>query len=126
MISEILVGIIFVVFPTTMTRADITGSDIFSKAVYLLYQTDAPVNLFPSIHCLESYIVTRAALEMKNTGIWYKLGMIVMSILVFMSTVLLKQHVIWDFFGAVAAAEAGRLLYEPVFVKFFGKSKHIQ
>ncbi len=35
-----------------------------------------------------------------------------MSILVFLSTLFIKQHIIMDFVGAVIVAEAGRLLGE--------------
>ena len=89
-----------------------TGSDVFSQAVALLYKVDAPTNLFPSIHCLESYICMKSALEMKDVDVRYRISMVVMSILVFLSTVFIKQHVILDSFGAVIVAEAGRLIME--------------
>lgn len=111
-ISKLIVGIIFIVFPTTMLREEVLGTDIFSRAVDLLYKLDAPTNLFPSIHCLESYICMKSALEIKGIDIRYRIAMVVMSLLVFMSTVFIKQHVILDFFGAVIVAEAGRLFME--------------
>ncbi len=40
------------------------------------------------------------------------ISMVAMSVLVFMSTVFIKQHVILDFFGAAIVAEAGRLIME--------------
>ncbi len=112
MISKLIVGIIFLAFPTMMLRGKVTGSDVFSQAVALLYKVDAPTNLFPSIHCLESYIIMKAALEMKDVDNRYRLTMVIMSVLVFMSTVFIKQHVILDFFGAVIVAESGRLIME--------------
>ncbi len=112
MIAKLIVGIIFLAFPTIMLREEITGSGVFSQAVVLLYRLDAPTNLFPSIHCLESYICMKSALEMKDVDNRYRFAMVIMSILVFMSTVFIKQHVILDFFGAVIVAEAGRLIME--------------
>ena len=112
MIAKLIVGIIFIAFPTIMLRGEVTGSDVFSQAVALLYKVDAPTNLFPSIHCLESYICMKSALEMKDVDGRYRISMVVMSILVFLSTVFIKQHVILDFFGAVIVAEAGRLIME--------------
>ncbi len=53
-----------------------------------------------------------AALEMKGVGKRYKFAMVIMSILVFMSTLFIKQHVIPDFFGAIIVAEAGRFIIE--------------
>ena len=112
MLAKLIVGIIFLTFPTMMLRGEVTGSDVFSQAVALLYIIDAPTNLFPSIHCLESYICMKSALEMKDVDRRYRISMVIMSILVFMSTVFIKQHVILDLFGAVIVAEAGRLIME--------------
>ncbi len=112
MIAKLIVGIIFLAFPTIMLRGEVTGSDVFSQAMALLYKVDAPTNLFPSIHCLESYICMKSALEMKDVDRRYRISMVIMSILVFLSTVFIKQHVILDCFGAVIVAEAGRLIME--------------
>lgn len=114
-ISKIFVGILFIVFPTVMLREEITGNGIFDKAVAAIYRMDAPTNLFPSIHCLESYICMKSAIESRNSATGYKVSMIVMSLLVFMSTVFIKQHVIMDLFGAILVAEAGRMLSEMYF-----------
>ncbi len=114
MISKIIVGIVFILFPTTMLREEIVTNDLFSNAVKILYKMDAPTNLFPSIHCLESYICMKAVIEMKNSGMNFRIWMIVMSILVFMSTLFIKQHVLLDFFGAVIIAEIGRRLSEYI------------
>ena len=119
MISKVIVGMFFIFLPTIMTRPEVTGTDIFSKAVAVLYKIDAPTNLFPSIHCLESYICMRSALEMKTVDNRYRIAMVVMSILVYLSTLFLKQHVILDFFGAVIVAEAGRFLSNLLFSKLY-------
>ena len=96
----------FVFFPTTMVRAEITGSGLFDNAVRVLYEADAANNLFPSIHCLESYFCMRGTLMLKKLPAWYRILMILTTILVFASTVLLKQHVIADMAGAVITSEA--------------------
>nr|WP_297709112.1 hypothetical protein [uncultured Butyrivibrio sp.] len=116
-ISKLIVGIIFIMFPTIMLREEVLGKDIFSRAVDLLYKLDAPTNLFPSIHCLESYICMKSALEIQGIDKKYRITMVVMSLLVFMSTVFIKQHVILDIFGAVIVAEAGRLIMDFLYAK---------
>ena len=68
---------------------------------------DAPDNLFPSIHCLESYVCFRGALYTKKVPVWYKYVMLISTVLVFASTVLVKQHVLVDMLGAVLAVEFG-------------------
>ncbi|SHH55358.1 hypothetical protein SAMN02745229_00653 [Butyrivibrio fibrisolvens DSM 3071] len=111
-LSKLIVCLIFVLFPTTVFRNEICGQDFCSRIVALIYAIDAPTNLFPSIHCLESYICMRTALEMKNVSRNYKVTMIVTGLLVFMSTLLVKQHVVLDVLGAVVVAETGRFIAE--------------
>lgn len=55
--SRLVCLVIFVVFPTTNTRPELIGHDIWTQAVRALYQWDAPQNLFPSIHCLVSWML---------------------------------------------------------------------
>ena len=50
--ARLICFVCFVFFPTTNTRPELTGSDIFTGAVRFLYQIDKPVNLFPSISLL--------------------------------------------------------------------------
>ncbi len=118
-LSKIMIGMLFIFFPTTMLREEIIGNDLLSRMVEVLYRIDPPTNLFPSIHCLESYICMKAALEMKSHTKKFRMGMIGMSILVFLSTVFIKQHVILDFFGAVIVAEIGRLISGYFFQGYF-------
>lgn len=73
----------FVFYPTTMVRADITGSSLFETAVRYLYEIDAPNNLFPSIHCLESYFCMRGAFISRKLSGGYRMIMILAAILVF-------------------------------------------
>lgn len=107
--AKIITGIIFFILPTTMTRAAVHGNDIFSRLVLLVYQIDAPINLFPSIHCLESWVILRAAF-IGNTKSWYKICMVIMSILVFLSTLFVKQHVAADVLGGIIIAEVGIII----------------
>lgn len=109
-ISKLICAVFFVAFPTTMTRPEITGGDIFSKALGLIYFLDTPDNLFPSIHCLESWLCFRGSLEVKKLGVWYRWAGGIFTLLVFASTLFVKQHVLLDILGGVAVAEAGQLI----------------
>ena len=100
----------FVLLPTTMERPEVVGTSVFYWLVKFIYHVDAPVNLFPSIHCLESWCCIHAAFEMKKVPNWYKGVTVVMSLGVFASTLLVKQHVLLDMFGGIAVFEAGLLL----------------
>ena len=117
-ISKLFCLVFFLFFPTTLVRPEVTGHSICDQLVRLVYQIDAPVNLFPSIHCLESWCCIHAALRMKKTPRWYLLITIVMSFCVFASTLLVKQHVFVDIFGGILVFEAGYYLARKI--KFRG------
>lgn len=117
-ISKLFCLIFFLFFPTTLVRPEVTGHSICDQLVRLVYQIDAPVNLFPSIHCLESWCCIHAALRMKKTPRWYLPITIVMSFCVFASTLLVKQHVFVDIFGGILVFEAGYYLARKI--KFRG------
>lgn len=106
-ISKLFCLVFFLLLPTTLTRPEITGNSLWEQLVQLVYTMDAPVNLFPSIHCLESWCCIHAAWRMKKTPRWYLPLTIVMSLCVFASTLLIKQHVFLDLFGGILVFEAG-------------------
>ena len=103
-----LICLFFVVFfPTTLARPEVTGTDLCSRLVRLIYTFDPPVNLFPSIHCLESWCCIRASFLLKKSNRTYQAATLIMSLGVFASTLFIKQHVIADVFGGIVVFEAG-------------------
>lgn len=110
MISKLMCLGFFVLFPTTMTRPDVTGSGLAASLTRFIYSTDSPDNLFPSIHCLESWLCFRGAVKLRRVGGWYKYASFVFTLLVFASTILVKQHCLVDVLGGVAVAELGQLI----------------
>ena len=106
-ISKIIVCLIFIMLPTTMKRAVVDEHDIFSRMVELVYQVDGPINLFPSIHCLESWICYRSSRDERYFGSRYKIVMGVTTALVILSVVFIKQHLFIDVVGALIVAEIG-------------------
>ena len=107
-ISKLICMALFLLVPTTMTRADIVSGRFFDTIVRYIYRMDAADNLFPSIHCLESWVCFRGAMQMKKAGPWYRCFTLLFSILVFASTVLIKQHVAVDIMAGVLTAEIGQ------------------
>ena len=86
----------YVFLPTTIQRPEITGSGLFEWGTRLVYTIDNPVNLLPSIHCLESWIAFRGAMMLQKKNGWYIAGQGIMTLLVFASTVFIKQHFVID------------------------------
>lgn len=117
MIAKGICLLCFVLYPTTIIRPDITGKTIFDELVRGLYVMDSPDNLFPSIHCLESWVCLRTAFAIKGLPSWYKGASVVMTVGVFLSTVFLKQHVVADMVGAVVAVELGFLIMKVIVEK---------
>lgn len=102
--------VLFLAVPTTMVRPEVSGRDAFSWLTRLIYRADAPVNLFPSLHCLASWVCLRGAWQLKRIGPWYRWVSLVFTLLVCCSVVLVKQHVLLDIPAGVLAAEAGQYL----------------
>ena len=106
-IAKLFCLLLFVLFPTTMERPEVVGTGLFDWLVKFIYHVDAPVKLVRSIHCLESWCCIHAAFAMKKVPNWYKGVTVVMSLGVFASTLLVKQHVLLDMFGGIVVFEAG-------------------
>lgn len=95
--------------PVTFER-----DNIFTQMVSALYKTDTPTNLFPSIHVYNS-IGTHLAI-IKSDKLKEKKGLCVASFilmtLIIMSTVMLKQHSVFDVITAfIMAGGAYSLVY---------------
>lgn len=85
----------FVIYPTAIVRPQIMGSSIFDKWLKFTYQVDNIINACPSFHCFVStiviYILYKANAKKK---ILY--SNIFLTFLVYISTLLTKQHVLVD------------------------------
>lgn len=106
-IAKLICLFFFVFLPTTLARPEVTETDLCSRLVRLIYTFDPPVNLFPSIHCLESWCCIRASFLLKKSNRAYQAATLIMSLGVFASTLFIKQHVIADVFGGIVVFEAG-------------------
>lgn len=95
----------FVLLPTTNVRPEIVGDSFWEAAMRLLYQMDAADNLLPSIHCLTSWFCFIAVRENDKIPTWYRVFTLVFALLVCVSTLTTKQHVLIDVVCGVALAE---------------------
>lgn len=102
--------ICFLLIPTELTRPELTGNGVFAWGTRLIYAIDKPVNLFPSIHCLESWMCFRGSMMLKQKNGWYIAAQGVLTVLVFASTVLIKQHFVVDIPAGILACEIGLFL----------------
>ncbi len=87
--------------PTTFER-----DNIFVDMVKGLYQTDTATNIFPSIHVYNSLGVWIAVMHNKalKKKTWLQVGTFILTVLIILSTMFLKQHSVMDTVGAIALA----------------------
>lgn len=90
-------NIVFISYPSTVARPTVTGTDIFSLIAKFIYWIDTPTNCFPSLHCAISMLFILYICESKNTNIITKISVCIISILIMLSTLFTKQHVVVDF-----------------------------
>lgn len=97
--------ITFYFFQTTVPRPELAGSDILTKLIILIYNADQPYNCFPSIHVLSSILMVKGimASNVKN-----KINIVIVSlasVLIILSTLFIKQHVILDVVSGIIFAD---------------------
>lgn len=103
--AKLLCGVIFLVLPTTNIRPEFTGGGVSTWLLGLIYQMDPPLDLFPSIHCLESWVCFRGVLGDRRIPKWYQCFSGIFAVLVFLSTLFTRQHVIADVVAGVTLGE---------------------
>ena len=104
--AELVCGIFFILMPTTNIRPEVTGTDLASQLVVMLYQVDPPQNLFPSIHCMVSWFCFIGVRFDRRIPLWYRGFNCVFALAVCASTLFLKQHCLPDVFAGILLAEA--------------------
>lgn len=105
-LAKLVCFFFYVVYPTTMGRPDITGNGIAEWLMTWLYGADASDNLFPSIHCLVSWLSYIGVRKQERIPESYRALSCFFAILVFISTLTTKQHVIADVLAGILLAEA--------------------
>lgn len=80
--------------------------NIFIDLVKDLYHGDTPTNIFPSIHAYNSigvHLAIRNSMRLKENK-FAQYGSFVLSVLIILSTMFLKQHSVIDVIGAIVLA----------------------
>lgn len=105
LLAELICGVCFVLLPCTNVRPEVMGTDMFSHLVRLLYDIDPAQNLFPSIHCLISWLCFIGIRGEKNLPRGYKFFCLFFALAVCASTLFLKQHCLPDVIAGILLAE---------------------
>ena len=103
-ISFSLACVIFVLFPSQqlLRPESFPRDNIFTDAVKFLYKIDTNTNVFPSLHVVGSFAVLFASWNVQglNTTGW-RIVNIILTVLITLSTVFLKQHSALDILSAL-------------------------
>lgn len=103
--AKIICGIIFIVMPTTNVRPTLEGYYVGGWLLEFIYGMDLPDNLFPSIHCLESWLCCRCVQELSEKHFWVDKAITILTILICVATVYTKQHALSDVFAGLLLGE---------------------
>lgn len=109
-ISYIICLLVFLIIPTAIARPEIVVNNIFDYLLAMLFVTDIPTNLLPSIHVLISWIAYMVVRNAKNVPVKVKNMQLALAIIVIISTQVLKQHYFIDIFAGIAVAEGAFFL----------------
>lgn len=101
----VTVAVVFVVFPTTNTRPELTVTNFWEWGMHMVYLVDTPENLFPSLHCEMSWLCFRGVAKEKTVPKAYSIFAGIFTVMICISTLTTKQHVLADVFGGIFLAE---------------------
>lgn len=92
----------------TLRPKYVPGTDIFAQLVRMIYRSDTPMNVCPSIHVFNSVTLMlayyRSAIFDAPRRRWMRPAAFVLCVSITMSTMLLKQHSVIDVvFGLLLA-----------------------
>lgn len=105
LMAKAICGVIFIVMPTMIERPEVIGNTIFHSMTRIIYSLDMPTNLFPSIHCLASWLCYIGLGKSNKIPKWYKIFSCIFALLVCASTQFTKQHYILDVISGIAIAQ---------------------
>lgn len=104
-LAKVVCFICYIVYPTTNNRPAIFGEGICARLMRFLYEIDAADNLFPSIHCLVSWLCYVGVRGNKDVPRWIRGVFLVSAVAVFVSTLTTKQHVLYDVAAGILLVE---------------------
>lgn len=103
LIGAILSHITFLIYPSMVVRPTIEVHNFTDWVLDITYKTDSPaVNCLPSMHTVYCLITSYYISKCKNIKIKHRIAIITYSMLIVLSTVFIKQHIVEDLLLALA------------------------
>lgn len=113
-IGFLICDIIFLIYPTIMLRPPIPNTNFLTEFIIkVTFFFDTPaLNCFPSIHCLFCFQIIYSFIFTKHIKLKKKIPIIIYSLLIIISTVLVKQHYVVDIISALSICIITNLLVD--------------
>jgi membrane-associated phospholipid phosphatase len=99
--GELICFLIYYFFQTHVPRPALEGDGFITMMVQWIYNKDQPYNCFPSIHVLTTFVVMLASLHINNKHILNTVCIHIVGSLIIISTLFVKQHVIFDMMASM-------------------------
>ncbi|PEZ06582.1 phosphoesterase [Bacillus sp. AFS018417] len=103
-LGDLLSFSIYYMWQTTVTRPEVIGNDVFANLVRFIYSIDQPVNCFPSIHVLTTFVIMITAYKRKKQNKWEYGLLTFVGVLIILSTLFTKQHAFIDVITGIVVA----------------------
>lgn len=105
LLARAFCAVCFIVYPCTLAQPEPSGFGAWM--LKFLYMIDEPINLLPSTHCYLTHLIVRPFLagyfpQVKKP---VRIGLYVFAVLIYLSTLFTKQHVLLDVITGIAIAE---------------------
>lgn len=120
--------IVSYVYPNglSLRPTEFPRDNIFTDLVKYLYRIDTPTNVLPSIHVYNSVAVFCAINSCRKLQKyrWVRISSFVLTTLIVLSTMFLKQHSICDVATGITFAVASYIIIYKVYARAAAKEKH--
>lgn len=104
-LGKVICLVIFLLFPTAIERPEVNGTTAWDTLMRFLYWIDDPDNLFPSLHCLIAWLCWVGVRGNREISILWRISALILAILVCLSTLTTRQHVMLDVLGGILLSE---------------------
>ena len=110
LLGKVICTLFFLFLPTAMTRPELNGSGFWILFMRIVYRLDDPYNLFPSLHCFIAWLCWTGIRGNRQVHVLWRVSALLMGIIVCISTLTTRQHVILDAAGGILLSELCWLL----------------
>lgn len=111
----IVSNIIFFYYQTTVPRPMNIGHDWLNNIVSWVYQHDLPFDCFPSIHVIGCYLVMKGVFHSQIKQRKARLLLYLVGATIIVSTLFVKQHVLFDVIGGLLIVEVVYLIISTIY-----------